>query len=160
MDEGTARFWATLFGGITAISLVAGGAYTLLAYLEGREKDRAATDLQIATATLAAKQGFNSKHFELCAQAAGDAGTISTSKDESKKRLARDDFWRLHWGPLGIVEESEVAKSIVSFGHCLNGTCDQSMEFLALDLAHACRAEVSKDFQVNLPTVPKRPPED
>jgi hypothetical protein len=157
MGVGPSRFWAAVFGGITAIGLVAAGIYTLFQYFDAKEKDRATLQLQIATTELAAKQAFNSKHLELCAQAAGDAGTLATSKDESKKRLAKDDFWQLYWGPLGIVEDSEVASAMVSFGHCLEGTCDQPIEFQALKLAHACRAEVSKDFQIDLPAVPNRP---
>lgn len=165
MGEGAARFWTVVFGGITAIGLIAAGVYTLIQYLdakekdrESREKDRATLKLQIATTALAAKQAFNSKHLELCAQAAGAAGTIATSRDGSKKRLAEDDFWRLYWGPLGIVEESEVASAMIAFGHCLEGPCtDRAPKFLALDLAHACRAEVSKDFQLNLPTLSERP---
>src|SRR5277367_2958809 len=107
MDEGTARFWSAVFGGITAVGLVAAGIYTLFQYIdakekdrESRDKDRTALQLQVATTSFAAKQAFNSKHLELCAQATGDAGTIATSKDKGQLRLAKDDFWRLYWGPL------------------------------------------------------------
>ena len=106
MSEGSARFWTTLFGGITAIGLIAGGIYTIFQYFdlkqneaESRIKDRAALQMQIATATLSAKQAFSGKHLELCAEAAAAAGTIATSKDKNKKRLAEDDFWQLYWGP-------------------------------------------------------------
>jgi hypothetical protein len=164
ITEGAARFWSALFGGITAIGLVVAGIYTLIQYFEAKEKEREVRDnevatlqLQIATTKLSAKQAFNSRHLELCAQASGDAGILATSKDESKKRLAKDDFWQLYWGPLGIVEESDVATAMVSFGHCLEGNCAQSIEFLSLNLAHACRAEVSRDFQIELPAVPNRP---
>jgi hypothetical protein len=137
---------------------------------ESHDKDRATLQLQIATTSLAAKQAFNSKHLELCAQATGDAGTIATTRDKSKLRLAEDDFWRLYWGPLGIVEESEVERAMVAFGECLNdreGKNDLHFRFacngapltkFALDLAQACRSEVSKDFQLDLPSVPPRPP--
>jgi hypothetical protein len=165
MGEGTARFWTAVFGGITAVGLVAAGVYTLFQYIdskekdrESRDKDRTALQLQIATTSFAAKQAFNSKHLELCAQATGDAGTIGTSKDKGQLRLARDDFWRLYWGPLGIVEESQVARAMVDFGACLDGKrCDGQLTSLALNLAHACRAEVSNDFQLDLPRVPNRP---
>ena len=165
MDEGAARFWTTIFGGITAISLVAAGLYSLVQYFdvkqkdsENRDKDRATLKLQIATTRLAAKQAFNSKHLEFCAEAAGDAGTLASSTDKNKKRLAEDDFWRLYWGPLGIVEESEVASAMVAFGRCLQGSCGgKSATSLAIALARACRTEVSKDFEIDLPTVGERP---
>jgi hypothetical protein len=176
MGEGAARFWTAIFGGITAVGLIAAGIYTLVQYLNARQaereshdKDRATLQLQIATTSLAAKQAFNGKRLELCAQATGDAGTIATSRDKSKLRLAKDDFWRLYWGPLGIVEETEVARAMVAFGRCLDDregkndlryrfACDGTpLTSLALDLAHACRSEVSKDFQLDLPSVPLRP---
>ena len=123
MDESTARFWTTIFGGITAIGLVLAGIYTLVQYFDAKEKDLATLKLQVAATELAAKQGFNSKHLELCAEAVGAAGTIATSKDVSKKRLALDDFWRLYWGPLGIVEESEVASAMGAFDGYLDARC-------------------------------------
>jgi hypothetical protein len=160
MGEGAARFWTAVFGGITAVGLVAAGIYTLAQYLGAKEKDRAALQLQIATTSLAAKQAFNGKHLELCAQVAGDAGTIATSKDESRVLSAKDDFWRLYWGPLAIVEEEQVAVAMVAFGECLDNEkgCESLRKRrLAVRLARACRAEVSKDFQLDLPSVPDRP---
>jgi hypothetical protein len=40
MGEGAARFWTAVFGGITAIVLVAAGVYTLIQYLDTKQKDR------------------------------------------------------------------------------------------------------------------------
>jgi len=158
LDEGAARFWTAVFGGITAIGLVGAGIYTLIQYFDAKERDRVTLQVQLITAALAAKQGFNTKHLELCTQAAGAAGTIASSKDPNKRRLAEDDFWQLYWGPLGIVEQSGVASAMVAFGECLQGKCtDRSPTSLALDIAHACRAEVSQDFQIDLPNVPERP---
>jgi len=158
MDEGTARFWSTIFAGITAVSLVLGGLYTLWQYMATKETDRQNMMLQIATATLAAKQSFNSQHLALCSQAVGDAGTLATAKDKANRSTAEDDFWRLYWGPLGIVEQDAVAAAMVAFGNCLKGQCgNNSQEVLALNLAHACRAEVSSDFNLNLSRVPERP---
>jgi hypothetical protein len=158
MGEGTARFWSTVFAGFTAISLVLAGVYTLWQYISAKETDRQNIMLQMATATLAAKQSFNSQHLGLCAQAAGDAGTLATSKDKTNRSAAEDDFWRLYWGPLGIVEQTAVANAMVAFGNCLKGQCgNDSQETLALNLAHACRAEVSTDFDLHLTRVPERP---
>jgi hypothetical protein len=158
MDEGTARFWSTIFAGITAISLVLGGLYTLWQYIATKETDRQNMMLQIATATLAAKQSFNGQHLTLCSQAAGDAGTLATSKDKANRSAAEDDFWRLYWGPLGIVEQNAVAGAMVAFGNCLKGQCgNTSQETLAVNLAHACRDEVSTDFDLHLSRVPERP---
>jgi hypothetical protein len=163
IDEGTARFWTAIFGGITALSLIAAGGYSLFQYwesqkkeIEGRAKDRATLQLQIAATQFAAKQAFANKHLELCAQASGDAGTISATKDPKKRIEAIDDFWRLYWGPLGIVEGVEVERRMVAFGECLGGDCTPALKSLSLDIAHACRKEVEKNFELSLPDVPNR----
>ena len=165
MSEGVARFWTTVFAGVTAVSLIAAGLYSLVQYFdakdrerESRDKDRAALQLQVQATALAAKQAFHNKHLELCAEATIAASTIATTKDESRKRAALDDFWRLYWGPLGIVEDSEVEGAMVAFGECLEGNCGERPPRLrALDLARACRVEVSRDFQVKLQALPERP---
>ena len=158
MSEGSARFWSTIFGGITAIGLIAAGLYSVVQYFDTREREGRTLQLQVQATALAAKQAFHGKHLELCAEATTAAGTIATTQDANKKRLAQDDFWRLYWGPLGIVEDAEVAEAMVAFGKCIGGECgDRPARRRALDLAHACRAEVSKDFQIDLPVVPDRP---
>lgn len=160
MNENQARMWTTIFGGITALGLIAGGIYTIVEYFDSKEKDRTALSMQIANATLAAKQSFHDKHLSLCIDATGASATLATSQDPAKKKMAEDEFWRLYWGPLAVVEENEVARAMVAFGACLKGNCSKDKESLAIDIAHACRTEVSRDFQLDLPTVPDRPPAD
>jgi hypothetical protein len=158
MSEDSARFWSVVFGGITAIGLIAGGAYTLVQFLDSRARDREAKEkeaatyaLQVATAQLEARKPFYSKHLDLCSEASTAAGTIATIKDPRKKKTAVDDFWRLYWGPLGMVEEDEVASAMVAFGECLDTNCKHGLRPLSLALAHGCRAEVSRHFELNLP---------
>jgi hypothetical protein len=160
--EGTGRFWAAVFGGITALSLVAAGSYSLVQYwdaqkryVDDRAKDRATLQLEVAATRMSARQAFANRHLELCAEASAAAATISTTQDQKKRAGATDDFRRLYWGPLGIVEDREVATQMVMFGECLDGECGGStLRSLSLAIAHACRHEVEKNFEVNLPDVP------
>ncbi|HWZ43447.1 MAG TPA: hypothetical protein VNW97_08205, partial [Candidatus Saccharimonadales bacterium] len=158
MSEGSARFWGVVFGGITAVGLIAGGAYTLFQFLDSRAKDREAKEkeaatyaLQVATAQVEARMPSYSRHLNLCSEAVTYAATIATTKDAKKRKAAEEDFWRLYWGPLGIVEEGEVERAMIAFGKCLNKDCEQSLRTLSLALAHGCRAEVSRHFELNLP---------
>jgi hypothetical protein len=166
MDEGAARFWTVLFGGLTAISLVAGGIYTIVQYFDAKQKDRdvretdrATLQLQIDAMTLSARQAFNTRHIELCSRASEDAGVLATSTDPSRLLKAKEDFWSLYWGTLGIVENREVEAAMVGLGNCLTAldqkdkTCAPELRSLSLNLAHACRAEVEKNFQVDLPSL-------
>jgi len=159
LDEAGARFWTALFGGITALSLIAAGVFSLSQYFdsrekerESREKDRTMLQLQTAATQFAARQAFANKHLELCSQASAAAGTIATSKDEKRKTAAINDFWQLYWGPLGIVENRDVSRSMIAFGECLGGNCGgESLTTFSLDIAHQCRRDVEKNFELNLP---------
>lgn len=149
LSEAGSRFWTVIFAGITAVGLVFGGVYTLIQYL-------GSYSIQVATAQFNAKQPYYSQHLQLCTQASTDAATIATTKDTQKKQAATEDFWRLYWGPLGMVEETEVGTAMVAFGNCLQGTCPKDIEQLSLDLAHGCRTEVSRHFSLNLPAPPDK----
>src|SRR5258708_4041483 len=103
MSEDSARFWSVVFGGITAIGLIAGGAYTLTQFLHSGAKDRGKKEkeaatyaLQTAPAKLKARKPSYSKPLDLCSEASTAAATIATTKDPAKKKAAVDDFWRLY----------------------------------------------------------------
>jgi hypothetical protein len=65
---------------------------------------------------LEAKKPYYSKYLELCSDASAAAGTIATTKDPKKKQVATADFWRLYWGPMGLVERGGVTGAMVAFG--------------------------------------------
>jgi len=156
MSEDSARFWSVIFGGVTTIGLVLGGTYTVIQYFDSRKKDAQTYALQAATAQLEARKPSYSTHLDLCSQASIAAATIATTKDPQKKKAATEDFWRLYWGPLGMVEENEVGSAMIVFGKCLRGACQQSFEQLSLSLAHSCRSEVSRHFELSLPPLPDK----
>ena len=47
MEEGAARFWTTVFGGITAVTLVCGGIYTLIEYRSNKQQAKLNLALQL-----------------------------------------------------------------------------------------------------------------
>lgn len=40
LDEGAARFWTAVFGGVTAVGLVGARVYSLVQYFDGKARDR------------------------------------------------------------------------------------------------------------------------
>jgi hypothetical protein len=71
------------------------------------------------TAGREAQKPFWEKQLQTCFEASTAAATIATSRDKEAVSKAVDDFWRLYWGPLAIVEAREVAGAMVAFGTCL-----------------------------------------
>ena len=107
MDEATARFWSTLFGGITAVGLVAGGLYTVVEYRHSKETERIAHEqdltsnrLSLQTAGMAVRAPFYSKRVDLCVEAADAAATIAITSDAQNRAKAYAEFSRLYWGSL------------------------------------------------------------
>ena len=161
LSEDRARFWSTIFAGVTAVGLVAGGLYTVFQYLNSREADQRNFKLQLdlaqiqaSNAKMEAKKPFFSKQLELCEKASSAAAVLATkaTRNPGEVTKAAGDFWQLYWGPLGIVEGTSVEGAMVRFGNCLNGKCgERSMPALSLELAHACRDLVSESWNLNLP---------
>jgi hypothetical protein len=52
MTEDTARFWTTVFAGVTALTVVAGGLYTLIQYFGNKDADRQNFRLQLQVSGL------------------------------------------------------------------------------------------------------------
>jgi hypothetical protein len=163
MTEDASRFWTVVFGAVTTIGLLSGGVYSLIEYWDGRERElreqeqqRVVLSSQNEATRLAARQAFANKHLETCSEAARLAATIATSTG-NPRAAAIQSFLVLYWGPLGVVEGPDVEGSMVQFGNCLRNDCaPDQLRRLSLNLAHACRNEVEKNFEVHLPDLPPR----
>ena len=157
MSEAASRFYTALFAAFTTIGLLAGGTYTIIQYFGARATDNRTYNFQATVAQLEAKKPFYSKHLDLCSEAAAAAATVATSNDPKEKQKAMEDFWRLYWGPLGMVEENDVEGAMVNFGKCLHGKCGgHSLPALSLEVSHSCRKEVSAHFNLDLSTLTRK----
>jgi len=168
MSEDASRFWTAFFALVTTVGLIGGGIYSVMQYFDARRADLAKANqdaktlaLQVDAAQLEAKKPFYGQYLELCSEASTAAATIATTTDPKKKLQASEVFWRLYWGPLGIVEDQGVEGAMVGFGNCLKGKCEGgTLRMLSLDLAHKCRAGVSDSWNLKLPDLPQKPAED
>ena len=60
------------------------------------------------------------KQQELDFEAAAAAATIASTNDVAERRRAEGRFWVLFWGPLVMVESTEVSGAMKRFGACLS----------------------------------------
>jgi len=100
-----------------------------------------------------ARKPFEGERLALYVEASSAAATLATSNDPKALEKANQDFWRLYWGPLALVEDQPVEKSMVVFGRCLQDrkTCDGGQaQQLALQLAYACRDSLAASWKVEL----------
>jgi hypothetical protein len=157
LSDDAGRFWTAVFGGITAIGLIAGGFYTLVQYESSKSNNEETLKVQLANSKFEAEKPFFQRQLDLCAEASSSAAILSTTAGRGKAEVqkAKGDFWRLYWGPLGMVEDEAVESAMVRYGRCLQTRCDNTrIEILALDLAHACRKLVANSWDVHLEALP------
>jgi hypothetical protein len=153
------HIWTHLAPDIWTRAVVAGGVYTLVQYLSNRQTDRQNLTMQVNNAKFDAKKPFYSAQLDLCQQAASAAAILATPKlqDAAEAKKAEGDFWRLYWGTMGIVEDPSVEGAMVALGHCLQGDCaKQSIQNLALSLAHSCRDLISQSWNLELQPLNKK----
>jgi hypothetical protein len=154
MSEETGRFWATLFGGITAIGLVAGGFYSLIQYEFNRSAAQTSLSIQTANAKLEAQKPFYQAQLDTCLKASSDAAILANPDTHDKDDIdtARGDFLRLQYGPLVMVENGDVKNATSQFDACLAGKCDDARR-RAVVIANACRLLVVQSWNVPLPEI-------
>jgi hypothetical protein len=106
------------------------------------------------------KRPFLEKQLELCFQACDIAARLATETDKEKWEAARQEFWRLYWGRLAIVEDKEVECDMVVLGELIPEKPVSSprlpMDELcnpSLKLAHDVRALIARTWDVPLPPI-------
>jgi Flp pilus assembly protein TadB len=75
-----------------------------------------------------ARRSLWEKQLTLYFEASNAAATIATTTDEESRKKAIENFWRLYWGPLAIVEDKAILKAkdayvehqMVQFGQALD----------------------------------------
>jgi hypothetical protein len=157
LTEDKARFWSVVFGGITAVGLVFGGLFAVIQYQSDRETALTTASIQASTARFEAKKPFYTKQLDFCELASSQAAILATptGRPAAEVTRAKGEFWRLYWGPLGIVEDKPVEGAMIHFGQCLGDeqSCGTTLTQASLKLAHACRDLVSKSWDLGLPPI-------
>lgn len=107
---------------------------------------------------------FLTEQLKLAFEASDTAARLATETDAAKWEAARQNFWRLYWGPLGIVEDRGVEAAMVALGRVVPpapgtpGLPMRSLEQPSLQLAHAARDLILDSWRVNLPALQGRQP--
>lgn len=108
------------------------------------------------------KEPFLRKQLDLCFAASDAAAALATTADAEKWQSAREEFWRLYWGTLSIVEDTNVEIAMVKFGNRLEElprTPELPANVLqepSLALAHAARDLILESWKVDLPKLKGR----
>lgn len=104
------------------------------------------------------REPFLKTQLELCLEASNSAAKLATETDSAEWEKARKTFWRLYWGPLGMVEDRDVAAAMVELGKMVpkqpvaasEEIPKPELEVLSLRLAHATRDLILDSWNVTL----------
>jgi hypothetical protein len=143
---------------VTVLVAVLGFVFTVWQYRSEQQKKRAAIDAQSArdkaerderarrdsdSAQREFMKPLIEKQQALYFEASNAAATIASSSDDRERSKARDTFWRLYWGPLVMVESTQVSRAMKSFGSCLGRVQCKADEIKNRSLALASALEAS-----------------
>lgn len=89
-----------------------------------------------------------SKQSELYLEASSAAATIATSEKRKDVSKATDTFWRLYYGPLIFVENTQVAVAMEDFGKCLQSKDAQQQQRSSLHLADTMKEAIFASYRL------------
>jgi len=101
------------------------------------------------------ERGFRKPYWEksisLYFEATSATATIASTTDETERSAAINDFWRLYWGPLVLVEDNQVSAEMIKYGNCLKNDCSPAdLKRLSFSLAKAARQSLAETWNVRL----------
>jgi len=166
MDDRQARTVDTAIKVVGILLAVAGFWDGIRRYNEGRMAEaRSAAERARQAAIVSVRESrkpFLERQLALYFEATKAAAQLSTLPRGAAWNAARQRFWELYWGELGLVEDPGVLAAMVTFGQAVtayeHGTGSQAeLHQLSLGLARACRSSLQSEWG-GLDTLPGRPP--
>ena len=106
------------------------------------------------SAKAARKLPFLTKQLEYCFEASELAGKLASTSDWSEWCAAQNRLFELFWGPLAIVEDDDVARSMMGLGLALEGVSPGSLpahniQGPALDLSAQIRKLLLSSWKID-----------
>jgi type II secretory pathway pseudopilin PulG len=142
-----------LMPSLTILVTVLGFAFSVWQYSSDQAKGREAAERQAVREAEASQREFMKplldKQQELYFEAATAAAMIASSPDPGERRQAERKFWTLYWGPLVMVESTDVSGAMKAFGRCISGEDKCSgpeVQDRSLALASALEASILKTW--------------
>ena len=104
------------------------------------------------------REPFLRKQLDYMFQASEAVSILSTTTDTATWTLKRDEFWKLYWGPLAIVEDPDVEYAMVRAGRLIPAPGSpppanlpqKELQVPSLDLSHEIRDLILESWGVDL----------
>lgn len=104
------------------------------------------------------REPFLKKQMDLVFEASDTVSTLANATDAESWKKARARFWVLYWGPLGIVEDSRIARCMIDAGRLVpQPQADvpalpvTGLRTTSIRLSHVARDFILDNWDVQLP---------
>lgn len=146
--QGVAFRYAAILG---ALGTFFWGAFQYFHGLDlERAKQRQAQEAAQSVQKIAASQPFLTLQLKLFQEATETAAFLATTPDSPERARKRERFEQLYWGELALVERGPVESAMVEFRLALEAKASaEELQRLSIGLAHACRDELAKSWNVS-----------
>ena len=143
-----------VFRYVTILGAVAAFFWGAFQYFHGidleRAKQRKEQEAATAVQKIAASQPFLERQLKLFEEATQTAAFLATVPDSPERPKKLERFEQLYWGELALVEHGPVESAMVRFRTGLKaGVPAEELQQLSLGIAHACRDELAKSWNVS-----------
>jgi hypothetical protein len=130
------EFWDLIIKAGGAAAIAVSGVWAIIQYRATKEREF--------------RRPLWEKQVQLYFEACDAAATIATTKDEGVRLKAEENFWRLYWGGLAVVEDLEnVETAMVDFGNEIKKQKElTSLQSKSIQLAHSCRESLSTTWKI------------
>ena len=137
MDEASYRLADVILKVLAGLSVGIGGVFAWLRYLGNAKRD--------------SQRGFRDGQIYLYLRVAELAGEIAATEPSSAREDLERRFWALYYGPIAVVQDAEVATTLLEFAAALRkGQRKTTLRTKSLDLAKACRSSIEKTWDIKL----------
>jgi hypothetical protein len=104
------------------------------------------------------REPFLKKQLDLVFEASETVSKLANLTDPTEWRKAKDRFWILYWGPLGIVENQKIETCMGKAGRTIPQSSDQntpslplvSLQATSIELSHVAREFILESWNVDL----------
>jgi hypothetical protein len=139
--QGSVIRYLTLVGSVVAFG------WTIVHYLDTVNRDK---DKELSTKRITASKPFLDLQLKLYAEATQTASYIANNPDSAERKQRITRFLELYWGELALVERGKVASAMKAYKSDLDSGTFSTLPGRALDIAHACRDELAKSWELDL----------
>jgi hypothetical protein len=148
MSEGQARFVDAACKIAGVVALIAGGLWTLGAYIGHLKEVTTAAEIE-------AWKPYLSKRLELYIDVTNLVGQAIVADDPEKSKKATQDLAILYYGRSRLFAEDTVQKAWTDFEVCRiakgDANCPKKVNIYAAILGRRCREAVAKEWGIDLP---------